>query len=175
MNPRILASFAAALCVIAMVGCSSQKESAATTSLVTTAEQPEKSNEVAANDQESQKAPVRKINFDLSKIEDPLLNDEIKTSLQNLMDGVVQQDTDLYASAFPSPSDSDYAIEQKLFGIQSEDSITFTGIGKVTEQSGRIEMPLKYTIAIGGSDKPTDKMLYFVTDKNGTWKLGSID
>ncbi|MNC40872.1 hypothetical protein D3C75_896130 [compost metagenome] len=114
----------------------------------------------------------RKIAFDIGVINDPLVNEEIKASLRNALEGIVNEDLERFNSAFISEE----LAKANEFGFITGGGITFTGVDYISGQSGgRVVMNVNFIRTTADGEKSYSPNYWFMQSKEGKWGLATID
>ncbi|MBY0013926.1 hypothetical protein [Paenibacillus typhae] len=115
----------------------------------------------------------REIAFDIDAISDPIVNDEIKTSLKDALEGIVNEDLKQFNSAFTTPD----LAKANEYGFKTGGGITFTGVDYISNQpEGRVVMNVNYIwITADGEERSDSPNYWFMQSKEGKWGLVTID
>lgn len=115
----------------------------------------------------------REIAFDIDAISDPIVNDEIKASLKDALEGIVNEDLEQFNSAFTTPD----LAKANEFGFKTGGGITFTGVDYISNQpEGRVVMNVNYNwITSDGEERADSPNYWFMQSKEGKWGLVTID
>lgn len=115
----------------------------------------------------------REIAFDIDAISDPIVNDEIKESLKDALEGIVNEDLKQFNSAFTTPD----LAKANEYGFKTGGGITFTGVDYISNQpEGRVVMNVNYIwITADGEERSDSPNYWFMQSKEGKWGLVTID
>lgn len=115
---------------------------------------------------------TREIAFDIDAIQDPLVNEEIKTSLRDALEGIVNEDQEQFNRAFTTAE----LAKVNGNGFITGGGITFTGVDYISEQSsGRVVMNVNYTRKTEDGEQTYSPNYWFMQNKEGIWGLVTID
>jgi hypothetical protein len=112
-----------------------------------------------------------RIAFDIDGIHDPLVNEEIKASLRDALEGIVNEDLEQFNRAFASIR----LAKANEFAF-TPGSITFTGVDEISEQSSsRVVINVHDVRTTADGEVKHSWNYWFMPDKDGNWKLVTID
>ncbi|WP_172250212.1 hypothetical protein [Saccharibacillus deserti] len=120
-------------------------------------------------------SPVRKIEFDMDRIENPALNADIRASLLQVMEGAIDNDWDEYAAGFIDENTARAAEEMKDFGYGTSGGLLFKGVDGIHREDHRIVFTLNYVTDNENGKTVFSPQLWYIADKEGVWKLGAVD
>ncbi|WP_052723664.1 hypothetical protein [Paenibacillus wulumuqiensis] len=166
---KITIVLAALTLTICLAGCS--KETAAPSpqepAAATNPTAPAPSEQASSAEEEPTAKPITdKINWD--QVNDPLVNDAMKAQLQAAIDAMAAGDVDQFLQAIGRDMGTafDYLLNNKM---------EFTTVLAAYKESGRIVVPIQGHLKKTKEESELFLSFYFVKDKGGEWKLGSID
>ncbi|AIQ46723.1 hypothetical protein R70723_13220 [Paenibacillus sp. FSL R7-0273] len=137
--------------------------------------QPEAAIQVTAAPQAAAEAEEykREIAFDIDDISDPVVNDEIKASLKEALEGIVNEDLEQFNRAFTTPE----LAKANEYGFKSGGGIIFTGVDYIFSQpDGRVVMNVNYNwLTADGEERADSPNYWFMQSKEGKWGLVTID
>ncbi|MFB9324705.1 copper amine oxidase N-terminal domain-containing protein [Paenibacillus aurantiacus] len=109
--------------------------------------------------------------IDWESANDPILNDVIKENLQNTLKSMANKDQAAFKSVFIQNT----ASSAFLYLLDNE--YRFESLGEVRDNGeGRIEVPVAGKVKNSeGTVKTTNLIFYYMKNKQGEWRLASID
>ncbi|MNB73448.1 hypothetical protein D3C75_200570 [compost metagenome] len=118
-------------------------------------------------------AYTREIAFDIDAIADPIVNDEIKASLKDALEGIVNEDQEQFNGAFTTQE----LAQANEYGFKTGGGIIFTGVDYISNQpEGRVVMNVNYNwITADGEEREDSPNYWFMQSKEGKWGLVTID
>ncbi|WP_458120343.1 hypothetical protein [Paenibacillus sp. Z6-24] len=167
---KITIALAALTLTICLAGCSkettapspSQEPAAATNPTV-----PAPSEQANSAEEKPTAQPITdKIKWD--QVNDPLVNNAMKAQLQAAIDAMAAGDVDQFHQAIGR--DMGTAFDYLL-----NNTMEFTSVLAAYKEYGRIVVPIQGHSKETKEESELSLSFYFVKDKGGEWKLGSID